>query len=75
MSLPFAGLVTFAMVPRYDPAEAPAPHAAVLGIPTDEGATQHPGARYGPRAIRDASTRAGSPPGGVGIGRSSRHHA
>lgn len=57
MSLPFAGLVTFAMVPRYDPAEAPAPHAAVLGLPTDEGTTQHPGARYGPRAIRDASTQ------------------
>jgi agmatinase len=57
VSLPFAGLVTFAMVPRYDPAEAPAPHAAILGLPTDEGATQHPGARYGPRAIRDASTQ------------------
>jgi agmatinase len=57
VSLPFAGLVTFAMVPRYDPAEAPPPHAATLGVPTDEGATQHPGARYGPRAIRDASTQ------------------
>jgi agmatinase len=57
MTLPFAGLVTFAMVPRYDPAEAPPPHAAVLGIPWDEGTTQHPGARYGPRAIRDASTQ------------------
>ena len=57
MSLPFAGLVTFAMVPHYDATEAPAPHAAILGIPTDEGTTQHPGARYGPRAIRDASTQ------------------
>jgi agmatinase len=57
VSLPFAGLVTFAMVPRDDPSEASAPHAAILGIPTDEGATQHPGARYGPRAIRDASTQ------------------
>ncbi len=57
MSLPFAGLVTFAMVPGYHPADAPPPHAAVLGIPTDEGTTQHPGARYGPRAIRDASTQ------------------
>ncbi len=57
MSLPFTGLVTFAMVPRYDPAETPSPHAVILGIPTDEGTTQHPGARYGPRAIRDASTQ------------------
>jgi agmatinase len=44
-------------VPRYDPAESPAPHAAILGIPTDEATTQHPGARYGPRAIREASTQ------------------
>jgi agmatinase len=57
VSLPFSGLVTFAMVPRYDATEVPAPHAAILGIPTDEGTTQHPGARYGPRAIRDASTQ------------------
>jgi len=57
MSLPFAGLVTFAMVPRYDPGESPPPQAVVLGVPTDEGTTQHPGARYGPRAIRDASTQ------------------
>ncbi|MBI4536823.1 MAG: arginase family protein [candidate division NC10 bacterium] len=57
MSLPFAGLVTFAMVPRDDPGEPPVPDAAVLGIPTDEATTQHPGARYGPRAIREASTQ------------------
>jgi agmatinase len=57
MNLPFAGLVSFAMVPRYDPVELPSPQAVVLGIPTDEATTQHPGARYGPRAIRDASTQ------------------
>lgn len=57
MTLPFTGIATFAKVPRYDPAELPPPHAAILGIPTDEGATQHPGARYGPRAIREASTQ------------------
>lgn len=57
MNLPFAGLVSFAMVPRYDPAESPSPQVVVLGIPTDEATTQHPGARYGPRAIRDASTQ------------------
>ena len=57
MTLPFTGIATFAKVPRYDPAESPAPHAAILGIPTDEATTQHPGARYGPRAIREASTQ------------------
>jgi agmatinase len=57
MSLPFVGLVTFAMLPRDDPAETPIPHAAILGVPTDEATTQHPGARYGPRAIREASTQ------------------
>lgn len=57
MSLPFTGIATFAKLPRYDPAEVPAPHAAILGIPTDEATTQHPGARYGPRAIREASTQ------------------
>ncbi len=57
MSLPFSGLVTFAMVPRDDPGEPPVPDAAILGIPTDEGTTQHPGARYGPRAIREGSTQ------------------
>ncbi|MEK7221104.1 MAG: arginase family protein, partial [candidate division NC10 bacterium] len=57
MTLPFTGIATFAKIPSYDPAEAPAPHAAILGIPTDEGTTQHPGARYGPRTIREASTQ------------------
>lgn len=57
MTLPFSGIATFAKVPLYEPAESPAPHAAILGIPTDEGTTQHPGARYGPRAIREASTQ------------------
>ncbi|HSB79046.1 MAG TPA: agmatinase [Candidatus Methylomirabilis sp.] len=57
MSLPFSGIATFAKVPLYSPDETPAPHAAILGIPTDEGTTQHPGARYGPRAIREASTQ------------------
>jgi hypothetical protein len=57
VTLPFTGIATFAEVPSYDPAESPAPHAATLGIPTDEATTQHPGARYGPRAIREASTQ------------------
>jgi len=57
MTLPFTGIATFAKVPLYDPEQSLVPHAAILGIPTDEGTTQHPGARYGPRAIREASTQ------------------
>jgi len=57
MTLPFTGIATFAKVPPYDPGESPAPQAAILGIPFDEATTQHPGARYGPRAIREASTQ------------------
>lgn len=57
MSLPPSGIATFAKVPLDDPAAAEVPHAAILGLPTDEATTQHPGARYGPRAIREASTQ------------------
>ncbi len=57
MTLPFTGIATFAKIPLYDPQASPHPHAIVLGIPSDEGSTQHSGARYGPRAIREASTQ------------------
>lgn len=52
---PFSGICTFAKLPLYDEKED-APHVAILGIPYDEGTTNHPGARMGPRAIRQAST-------------------
>lgn len=53
----FAGLCTFARYPRF---EDVAPDAqpvdwAVYGVPFDGGVTYRPGARFGPRAIRDAS--------------------
>jgi agmatinase len=57
MPLPFTGIPTFVQVPLYDPAQTPAPQVAIVGVPTDEGTTQHPGARYGPRTIREASTQ------------------
>ncbi len=52
---PFSGIPTFAKLPLYDEREE-VPHVVVLGVPYDEGATNHPGARMGPRAIREAST-------------------
>ncbi len=57
MSLPFTGIAAFAKVPPYNPDDPSAPHAAILGIPFDEGTTNLSGARLGPRAIREASTQ------------------
>lgn len=53
----FAGLVTFGRYPRLSdvaPENSP-PHWAVYGVPFDGGVTYRPGARFGPRAIREAS--------------------
>jgi len=51
--MPFAGIATFAGYPLWQSAQQT--DAVVLGIPYDEGTTYRPGARFGPRAIRDAS--------------------
>ncbi|MGI9015271.1 MAG: agmatinase [Phycisphaerales bacterium] len=54
----FAGIATFCRFPRID--DVTAPHQlpvdwAVYGIPFDGGVTFRPGARFAPRAIREAS--------------------
>ncbi len=53
----FAGVATFCRFPLID--SAPATRStvdwAVYGVPFDGGVTYRPGARFGPRAIRDAS--------------------
>jgi agmatinase len=49
----FAEPSTFARLPRRDQVERF--DVAVLGVPFDAGVTYRPGARFGPRAIRDAS--------------------
>jgi agmatinase len=53
---PYVGIATF-LKSRYvaEPTGADG-HVAVLGIPFDEATTSRPGARYGPRALRDVST-------------------
>lgn len=53
----FAGISTFGRFPRLeDVAEASCPVDWVLyGVPFDGGVTYRPGARFAPRAIRDAS--------------------
>ena len=49
----FAGIATFALLPRLDQVE----HAdiAVVGIPFDGGVSYRPGARFGPAHVREAS--------------------
>lgn len=62
---PYAGVVTFA---RQLPVTATAALAevdlAVLGIPFDQGTTNRPGARFGPRAVREQSLFVGQYPWG-----------
>ncbi|MCT8973899.1 agmatinase [Microbaculum marinisediminis] len=56
LNLPFVGHCTFAKSPvclDWDRIEA---DVAVLGVPYDMGTQYRPGSRFGPRAIRDAST-------------------
>lgn len=53
----FAGLVTFGRYPRLadvEPGNRP-PDWIIYGVPFDSGVTYRPGARFGPRAIRDES--------------------
>lgn len=50
----FAGTATFMRLPLLaDPAGV---DIALVGVPSDVGTTNRPGARHGPRALRDAST-------------------
>ena len=53
----FSGISTFCRFPSIDavPAGGGPVDWALYGIPFDGGVTYHPGARFGPRAIRDAS--------------------
>jgi len=56
LNLPFTGIATFGKYPyRPDWGRIDA-HAAVLGAPFDMGTQYRPGARFGPRAVREAST-------------------
>jgi agmatinase len=56
LDLPFVGHCTFGKRPACLDWEALDADVAVLGIPYDMGTQFRPGARFGPRAIREAST-------------------
>lgn len=51
--MPFAGVATFAGYPLWKVGQKA--DAVFLGVPYDEGTTYRPGARFGPRGVRDAS--------------------
>lgn len=53
----FAGIATFGRYPRLEevPPQSRPLDWAIYGVPFDGGVTYRPGARFGPRAIRDAS--------------------
>ena len=56
LDLPFVGICSFGKYPiqlDWDNIQA---DAAILGAPFDGGTQWRPGARFGPRAIREAST-------------------
>jgi agmatinase len=58
-TMPYVGIPTFLKLPLVDlarPEAASVADFALLGIPLDEGTSNRPGARFGPRAVRAAST-------------------
>ncbi|MFT5706968.1 MAG: guanidinopropionase [Oceanospirillaceae bacterium] len=52
----YAGIATFMRLPYYDIEEAQGAQIGLYGLPWDGGTTNRPGARHGPRQIRDASS-------------------
>jgi agmatinase len=62
---PFVGIPSFLRSPICTDLEALDATIAVMGVPTDEGSPFLPGARFGPRGIREHSLRFGA--GGKGV--------
>ena len=56
LNLPFTGICTFAKKPYVDDWRKIDADVAILGAPYDFGTQWRPGARFGPRAVREAST-------------------
>src|SRR4030042_637971 len=56
LSLPFTGITSFCRLPIDEDWSQLDADVAILGVPFDMSTQVKPGARYGPRSIRDAST-------------------
>ena len=57
VNLPFTGIASFCKFPIHTDLETLSADVAIFGIPWDEGVGYRPGARFGPRSIREYSTR------------------
>ncbi|GAB4253972.1 MAG: agmatinase [Thermoleophilia bacterium] len=55
-TMPYVGIATFLKLPFVSPAQAGDYDFLIVGVPYDEGTSNRPGARFGPRAVRNAST-------------------
>ncbi|MFT5111260.1 MAG: guanidinopropionase [Parasphingorhabdus sp.] len=52
----YAGIATFMRLPHIPPEQADEVQIGIVGVPWDGGTTNRPGARHGPRQMRDLST-------------------
>ncbi len=52
----FAGIATMMRLPLHALDDTQGAEIGFLGVPWDGGTTNRPGARHGPRAVREAST-------------------
>jgi len=59
--LPYGGIPTFARAPMVQPEGDWTADVAVLGVPFDIALGFRPGARFAPRALREASLRSVPP--------------
>ena len=56
LNLPFVGIATFGKRPYVEDWSSIDADVAILGAPFDGGTQYRPGARFGPRSVREAST-------------------
>ncbi len=57
VNLPFTGIASFCKFPIHMDLETLSADVAIFGVPWDEGVGYRPGARFGPRSLREYSTR------------------
>lgn len=65
VNLPFTGITSFCKSPIQTDLKMLSADVAVLGVPWDEGSGYRPGARFGPRSIREYSTYYAFRKGGI----------
>jgi agmatinase len=66
VNLPFTGIASFCKFPIHTDLETLSADVAIFGVPWDEGVGYRPGARFGPRSLREYSTRFAFHERGVG---------